>query len=163
MGNLDNNALVKSAGIGAGVILVLTLLQQIPLVGIACCCLALIGLGGVGALYGYFAKQNGAAADAGSFALGGAIAATVAGLVRGIIGAIVTAIFGTAVLADTFAQLQSQGVDVPPELIGTGVGGGAMAVGVISGICLSIVIGAALGAIGGAIYASTAKDKAPAM
>jgi hypothetical protein len=162
---LDGNALLKSAGIGAAAMLVLTLLTQIPFVGIACCCLIWLGYAGVGALYGVFARQNGALISAGPVALGGALAAAIAGVVQGIISGIVTLIFTSAdMMTQTLMQLQQQGIDIPPEMYDFYASGAMGPAAAVVGLCMAIVIGAVLGAIGGAIYGATQSGKgAPAV
>jgi hypothetical protein len=157
---LDSNALLKSAGIGAGAMLVLTLLAQIPLVGIACCCLIWLGYAGIGALYGVFARQNGALISAGPIALGGALAAAIAGVVQGIISGIVTLVFTSAdMMTQTLVQLQQQGIDIPPEMYDVYTSGVMGPLAAVMGICMAIVFGAVLGAIGGAIYGATQSGK----
>lgn len=161
--NLDNNALLKSAGIGAGVALVLSLLTLIPLVGIACCCLIWVAYVGTGGLYGVFARQNGASIEPGPMALGGAIAAAVAGIVRGIVGGIVSLVgvaSGSAMQA--MQQLSDAGIDVPPEVYQMYAGGAGIGIlAALMQICFGIFLGAVLGAIGGAIYGATQRSSAP--
>jgi hypothetical protein len=163
--NLDTQSLLKAGGIGAGVVVVLNLLGIIPLVGVVCCCLVIVAYAGIGAGYGYFTMQEGNAADAGQFAIGGAIAAAAASVVAGIVNAIVQLILSTlGVGASTAAALsQLEGMDLPPEVASQLAGAAGFTImGAIVGICIGFFIAAALGAIGGAIYGSTQKDKAPA-
>lgn len=157
--SLDSNALLKSAGIGAGAMFVLALLAQVPLVGLVCCCLIFLGYAGVGAGYGYFVKQNEGEINPGSFALGGAIAAAIAGIVQGVISGIAALIIGTGSTAASLAQLEAQGIDIPPEMYDLYAGAGAGAVGALTSICCAFIIAAVLGAIGGAIYGAVVKDK----
>lgn len=160
--NLDNNALFKAAGIGAAAVLVLTLLSQIPLVGIACCCVLWLSYLGIGALYGVFAKQNGALISAGPLALGGALAAAIAGIVQGIISSIVSLLFTSeAAMAEALAQLEAQGMEVPPEMLELYTGTGFGIASALIGICMALFIGAILGAIGGAIYGATQQGRGP--
>lgn len=159
--SLNTNALLKAAGIGAAAVFILTLLTFIPFVGIVCCCLLYLGYAGVGVLYGYFAKQNIPQVDAGSAALGGAVAAAIAGLVYGIVnGAVflITSVSGG--MSSYLRQLEDLGFYMPPEVyqLYTGIGGGLL-IAALS-ICWGIVIGAVLGAIGGAIYGATQKGSA---
>jgi hypothetical protein len=144
---------------------VLTLLTQIPFVGIACCCLIWLGYAGVGALYGVFARQNGALVSAGPVALGGAIAAAIAGVVQGIINGIVTLVFASSgMMAQTLTQLQQQGFDIPPEMAQFYSSAAIGPAAAVVSVCMAIVIGAVLGAIGGAIYGATQGGKgAPAV
>ena len=161
--NLDNNALLKSAGIGAAAVIVLSVLTQIPAVGLVCCCLLLLAYGGIGALYGYFAHRNGSALTGGSAALGGAIAAGIAGIAQGIVSAIVTLVVmpGNAATAAAIAQLEAQGFDVPPEVAQLYSSTGFGALGAVLGVCFTLIVGAILGAIGGAIYGSTQRNAPP--
>lgn len=158
---LDTNALLKSAGIGAGAMLVLTLLAQIPFVGIACCCLIWLGYVGIGALYGVFARKNGALISAGPVALGGALAAAIAGVVQGIISGIVALVTTSAgMMTETLSQLQQQGIDIPPEMYQVYTSAAIGPAAAVMGICMAIVIGGIMGAIGGAIYGATQGGKA---
>ncbi|NLH06658.1 MAG: hypothetical protein GX484_03545, partial [Chloroflexi bacterium] len=91
---LDNSALLKATGVGAAVVLVLTLLSQIPLLRLVFCCVLWcvlwLGYVGIGALYGVIARRGGAMFSAGPLALGGAIAAGLSGIVQGIISSIIS-------------------------------------------------------------------------
>lgn len=159
---LDNNALLKAAGIGAGAMVVLSLLSQIPIVGLACCCLVWLGYAGVGALYGYFARQNGMMIEAGPIALGGAIAAAIAGVAQGLVSGIISLIFTTGdAMAQALTQLEASGIDVPPEMASMYTGATFGIFALFMGLCFSIVIGAVLGAVGGAIYGATQRDTLP--
>lgn len=163
MNNLNSSALLKAAGIGAGAVLVLSLLSQIPVVGIACCCVLYLGYAGIGALYGVFVRQDGMAVEPGPLALGGAIAAAVAGVIQGLVGGIISFIGLSS--GNTIAQMQQiydqMGVDVPPEIYQMYSGAGMGVAAVAIGLCFSIIIGAILGAIGGAIYGATQRNSAP--
>jgi hypothetical protein len=137
------------------------LLAQIPLVGIACCCVLYLGYAGVGVLYGVFAKKNGTPISAGPVALGGAIAAAIAGFVGGVVSGIFALLAVSAgAMADVLTQLEAQGFDVPPELAGLYAGTGMGVAGAVLGVCMTLIIGAILGAIGGAIYGGTQKSAA---
>lgn len=161
---LNNNALWKAAGIGAAAALVLSLLNQIPLIGLLFCCLLWVAYAVIGALYGVFEKQNTGITSAGSAALGGAIAAGIAGIVQGIVGAIASAItLSGDTMTQALAQLEAQGMDIPPEMydIYANMGPGVGILGGLIGLCFTLIIGAVLGAIGGAIYGATQKPSVP--
>lgn len=159
---LDNNALLKAAGIGAGAMVVLSLLGQIPIVGLVCCCLVWLGYAGIGVLYGVFAKQNGMQIEAGPIALGGALAAAIAGVAQGLISGIISLIFTSGdAMAQAFTQLEASGVDVPPEMMNLYTGASFGILVLFIGLCFSVVFGAALGAIGGAIYGAVQRDTLP--
>lgn len=153
---LDNSALLRATGIGAAVVLVLTLLSQIPLLGLVFCCILWLSYVGIGALYGVFARRGGAMLSAGPLALGGAIAAGLAGIVQGIISSIVSMLFTSeAAMADALAQLEAQGLEVPPEMLEMYTGTGFGIASALFAICFSFFIAAIMGAIGGAIYGAT--------
>jgi hypothetical protein len=160
--SLDTNALLKAGGIGAAALLVLTLLAQIPAVGIVCCCLAYLAYVAIGAGYGFFAVKNSGMVNVGAFALGGAISAAVAGIVQGIVGGILSLILGSSAAAlQAIEQLRSAGYDVPPEVAQFYTTAGAGVASIFIGICCAFIIAAVLGAIGGAIYAAANQSRTP--
>lgn len=160
--SLDTNALLKAAGIGAAALLVLTLLAQIPLVGIVCCCLAYLAFAAIGAGYGFFVRKNGGVVTVGGGALGGAIAGAIAGVVQGLISGIASLILTTpAAMAQALDQLRSMGYDVPPEVAQFYTTAGAGVASIFIGICWGFIVAAILGAIGGAIYAATTQNQPP--
>jgi hypothetical protein len=151
--NFDNNALMKSAGIGAGAGFLIALFVQIPFVVVACCCIGWVIWAAVGASYGMFVEQNGGALDMGGLAAGGAVAGAVGGIVRGIVSGIITAILtALGIGMDTAAQLaQLQEAGIPPEMYGLVQGGGTV-IGIIVAICFTLVLTAIFGALGGVAY-----------
>ncbi len=163
--NLNNRALTRAIGIGAGAIFVLSLIAQIPFVGLLCCCLIWLAYIGVGALYPYFAQRDGTPVTGGQAALGGAIAAAVAGLVQGIVSAVASLLFASAdTVTQSLQQLEQSGLEVPPEMYdmyANGLGAGVGIAAALVAICFSLVIGAILGAIGGAIYNGVRGNRAP--
>jgi hypothetical protein len=160
--SLDTNALLKAGGIGAAALLVLTLLAQIPAVGIVCCCLGYLAYAAIGVGYGFFAKKNSGMVNIGGFALGGAIAAAVAGIVQGIVSGVLSLILTTpAQMAQALEQLRSMGYDIPPEVEQAYTTAGAGVASILIGICCAFIIAAVLGAIGGAIYAAATQNQAP--
>ena len=162
--SLDTNALLKAAGIGAAALLVLSLLAQIPLLGVVCCCIAYLAFIAVGAGYGFFARKNGGMLTVGGSALGGAIAGAIAGVVQGLIGGLAALIFAApATMAQTLDQLRSMGYDVPPEVAQLYSTAGVGVIGIFASICWGFFIAAILGAIGGAIYAVATQNQPPTM
>jgi hypothetical protein len=166
--SLDNKSLMRAGGIGAGVMVVVSILSAIsallfPPLAIICCCLVIVLYAGVGAGYGYFTIQEGNPSDPGQFALGGAIAAAAASVVAGIVGAVVQAILSAlniGATAATAAQLEA--FDLPPEAAAAfGMSAGFSIASAIMSICIGFFIAAVLGAIGGAIYGATQQNKTP--
>jgi hypothetical protein len=174
--SLNTSALMKAAGIGAGVLLLLTLVTQamsfasiymtyanptgdlstvspLSLVVTCCGCIVYLLYGGVGALYAHFAAQDGQS-DVGMAALGGALAAAIDGLVIGIVGAILGIVSSAVVMPMMMPDLDPESAAL---MAGVGLMGGI--IGSIIGICMSLGIGAVLGAIGGAIYAAVAGNR----
>jgi ABC-type Fe3+ transport system permease subunit len=165
--SLDNKSLMRAGGIGAGVLVVVSILSAVtalffPLLVFICCCLVIILYAGIGAGYGYFSIQNGNPSDPGQFALGGAIAAAAASIVAGIVGAIVQAIMAALNLGAAATAAQLEAFDLPPEATAAfGMSAGFSIAEAFVSICLGFFIAAALGAIGGAIYGATQQNKAP--
>ena len=155
---------LKAGLIGAGIVLVLTLLSHIPLPFLGCVCCGVIWLAyaGIGALAGRFLEPPRAAGTgAGAGAIAGVISGAVSGLVWSAVLAVQMALTGTGEIAsmidpDTMRQLTDLGLD--PSTIATlsGVSG----VGIVGGLCClaGLAIGAALGAVGGAVYCSTKSE-----
>jgi hypothetical protein len=165
---LDTNALLKAGGIGAAAALVLTLAALLPFVGIVCCCLLYVAYAGVGVLYPFFAQKNGTAISAGPGALGGAIAAAIAGVVQGIVSGVATMITaGAGGFMASAAQLESMGIEVPPDVYNFYSSAASGVVVALTGLCIALVLSVILGAIGGAVYGgmrqSPAAPSAPAM
>jgi len=155
---------LKAGLIGAAIILVVTLLNQIPGVGCVCCPVTFLVYAGIGALAGFFlTPPRTAGAGAGAGAIAGLISGAVSGLAWSIIMAIQMALTGpeeivSAIDPEMVRQLAELGVDIDPEMLAmfSGVGGGAL---VGSLCCLTgLAAGAALGAIGGVIFAAVKAD-----
>ena len=165
---MAGNAGLKAGLIGAAILFVLTLLALIPVAFLDCVCcgVELLAYAGIGVLAGSFLT---APRDAGTGAGAGAIAGVISGLVAGIISMIVAAIQGATGAASAglldpqmLEQLTELGVELDPEMleIFTGAGAGA-GMGILGGsLCCvgSLAIGAALGAIGGAIFGASKSD-----
>lgn len=147
---IDFSVAVKAGLIGAAVGLVVALLGRIPFLG---CLIGPLGwavIVGTGALYVHLAATAGRAVEIGEGALGGAVAGAIAGTAGSLVTGILNLIFGP--------------VRTAFRLLGRGQPGAAVlsasvtAVSVIGGIFLGFVVGAALGALGGVIYAAVRKS-----
>ncbi len=152
---------LKAGLIGVAVMLVLTLLALIPLAALQCVCCGvdLLAYAGIGVLAAFFLTPP---RTAGTGAGAGAIAGLISGAGAGLINLVVTAVrvatrgpVGSMPVIDpqVLRQLREYGVD-PQEFArftqgwsGVGIGGSLCCLG-------SLAIGAALGAIGGAIFAA---------
>lgn len=153
---------LKAGLIGAGIVLVLTLLSQIPTVGCVCCGLSWLAYAGIGALAGFFlTPPRAAGTGAGAGAIAGLISGAVGGIVWIIIMAIQVAVTGTgdimsAIDPQTMRQLLELGID--PEIFGSFSGVGVVAIA--GGMCCltGLAVGAGLGAAGGAIFAAAKSD-----
>jgi hypothetical protein len=157
---MTGKAGLKAGLIGAAIILVLTLLSQIPTVGCVCCPLTFLVYAGIGALAGFFlTPPRTAGAGAGAGAIAGLISGAVSGLAWSIIMAIQMALTGSeeivsAIDPQAMQQLAELGVDIDPEMLAlfSGAGGVALAG---SMCCLTgLAVGAGMGAIGGAIFSA---------
>lgn len=153
---------LKAGLIGAGVAIVFSLLSLVPCLGCIASLLALVLYVGVGVLAAYWMeppRDVGRAAGAGAVA--GLITALVGGLTTVVINAFRFSVGGAG------ATLQRQLRQLPPQLLeqwrdlgidprvlarpGWAVGSSAVCCG------LGMVLAAALGAAGGAIYVSLSK------
>jgi len=161
-----NRPWLKAGLIGGGVLILLNLLSVIPLPLLGCLTflLEIVAFIGVGALAAYWfppPRLSGRAAGQGALA----------GLLMGIIGALASTLLAPLGLAlsggsnaimnalppETILQLEQAGID-PAALFGSGTAAG------VTAICCfpaGAIIGAALGALGGLIYASANPGKAP--
>ena len=149
---MDMQAVLKAGGVGAGVLILLSVLGLIPCVGCLTLILSLAAYVGVGILA---ARWMAPPRDGASGAKNGAAAALVAGLVSGlvniVIGGIQFAIYGTSQMTEAINNL-------PPEqaaaLAEAGISPAALGVGAVLGIgagccLLGMLIAAGLGAAGG--------------
>ena len=157
---------LKAGLIGGAVLAVLNLLGFIPCVAVVTCILGLLVYVGVGALAAYWmppARMAGPAASQG--ALAGVLAALIGGVVSTIVSLIQAAVFDAGQALNqlppgTLRQLEEAGMD--PQMfeqlmeMSAGTGGALFC----SSICClaGLLIAAALGAIGGSIYASLQPD-----
>ena len=153
--SIDTNALIKAAGIGAVVILILAgssnavgiVAPDIAVLSIVCCCIAYLFYAIIGVGYAFFAQQNQTPMDVGMMALGGALSAVIASVVQMFVNIIGLLLVGAP---SAFAQLG--GVDQTAAVAG-GLAGGLI------GLCIVFVVSAAMGAAGGAIYAAVSQPK----
>lgn len=159
---MTGKAGLKAGLIGAAVMLVTTLLSQIPGVGCVCCPLSLLVYAAIGALGGFFlTPPRTAGTGAGAGAIAGLISGAVSGLVWIIVMAVQIALGGagditSAIDPEVMRELIELGIDPETFAIFSGVGGVALGGGMC---CLTgLVIGAGLGAVGGAIFAAVKSD-----
>ncbi len=157
---------LKAGLIGGAVLVVLNLLGIIPCVGIITCILGLLAYVGIGALAAYWTTPPRMAGQAaGQGALAAMVSAAIGGIVNAIIVLVQTAIVGTGEVVsqlppETFRQLEEAGIDPQTfeSLMETFTGtGGALLCGSVCCV-VGLLIAAALGAIGGMIYAAIQPD-----
>ncbi len=159
---MDMQAVLKAGGVGAAVLIVLTLVGYIPCVGCLTFILTFVAYVGIGVLGAYWMAPP-RTGNAG--AINGAGAAVVAGAIAGLINMLVSGVYfaitGTSQMTQALA-------DIPPEQLAAlseaGIdpailAGGAGIAGVLglTALCcgLGIVIAALLGAAGGAYWGSS--------
>lgn len=158
---MDTPAVLKAGGVGAGVLILLTLLGYIPCVGCITFILSLIAYAGIGVLAAYWMTLP---RTTGSGALNGALATGAAALIAGVIGLIINSLYfaitGSSQIAQAIAELPPEqmqamaqaGID-PTMFAGLGIAG-VLGIGTLC--CgLWLVIAAALGAAGGAVWGSS--------
>jgi len=152
---MDMQAVLKAGGLGAVVVIVLNLFGLIPCVGCITFILVLLAYVGIGVLAALWMKPP---RTAGSGATNGAMAAVATALIAGLINILVMAIYAGITGASQLSQLPPEqlqllmdaGID-PAVLVGP-----LAAAGVGFFCCTAyLFIGAALGAIGGAIWGNT--------
>jgi hypothetical protein len=149
---------LRAGIVGAAVLIVLDLLGLIPCVGLITCILGLFAYPAIGALAAYWLPP---VRDAGQGAGQGALAALVAALASGLVNTILFLIQASAmgsaqilsqVPAETLRQLEEAGID--PSFLDTFAGPVGALIG--GGTCCAggLIVGAVLGAIGGALFAA---------
>jgi hypothetical protein len=154
---------LKAGLIGAGVLVVLNLMNLIPAVACFCCLLWPVVYAAVGALAASFMPP---VRDSGSAAGQGALAALIAQLAGGIVMTIISAIQGATQGAaqvlppEMIQQWESAGLD-PTVLQDTFNSLSGPTGGILSGsICCGggLIVAAILGALGGLIFASIKRE-----
>jgi hypothetical protein len=152
-----NRPWLRAGLIGAGILLVLSLLGLVPLVSCIAPILQLLAFIGIGALAGSYLPPR---REGGRAAGQGALAGLIAGLVGAVASTLLSAVGmanagGTAAILqqlppETLQQFEQAGLD-PAMFLNTGTIAGATAL-----CCLptGLIAGALLGALGGLIYAS---------
>jgi len=156
----------KAGLIGAAAVLALTLLSLVPRVGSCCGCLNILVYVGIGVLAGfYLSPPRTAGAGAGAGALAGLISGAVGGLASGIIALIRGSVMAprdilSSIPPEQMRQLRDLGFDPGQFAQMFGQGGGAAFGALGASMCClgSLAVGAALGAIGGAVYAAAKKE-----
>lgn len=138
--NIDTSSVVKAGGIAAAIGVVLAILGGIPLLN--CLFFPLLCLGavllpiGAGVGYGYYAPGK---EDLGQSALGGALAGGFGGFAYGL----ATGLMSLVTNAGVAAFLEDADI---------AVGAGGTAASFLGSLCIPIVTGLVLGAIGGLIW-----------
>ncbi len=159
---MTGKAGLRAGLIGAGIMLVVTLLSQIPFISCICCALTWLVYAGIGALAGNFLPPP---RNAGTGAGAGAIAGLISGAAGGIVWIIVMAIqmvTGSTgdvmpmIDAETMRQLVELGID--PEMFA--MLSGTVGAVIAGGMCclMGLATGAGMGAIGGAIFAAAKSE-----
>ncbi len=152
---MDMQAVLKAGGIGAVLLIVLNLLGLIPCVGCFTFILSLVVYVGIGILAAMWMAPP---RTAGSGATNGAIAALVAVMISGFINMIVLAIYGAISGASQLSQLSPEQMEmlmetgIDPTIFAGPVGAAGMGLACCT---IFLFIGAALGAIGGAIWGNS--------
>jgi hypothetical protein len=149
---MDTQAVLKAGGVGAGVLVLLTLMSLIPCVGCFTWILTLLAYVGIGVLAAYWMTPP---RDSGSGAKNGAIAAAAAGLIAGLVNIVIQGAYFAITGASQMAQVMA---DLPPEqleaLREAGIDANTLGIGAVvaatGGCCLlGVLLAAALGAAGG--------------
>lgn len=145
--NINTGSVVKAGGLAAAVGIVLAILGSIPLLN--CLVFPLLCIGavllpvGAGMGYGYFTPGR---EEMGQSALGGALAGGFGGFAYGL----ATGLMGLITNAGASAMLEDADI---------AIGAGGTVVTVLGSMCVSIVVGLVLGAIGGMLWPMFQRDK----
>jgi len=150
---------LKAGLIGAAVLVLLNLIGLIPLLGCITLPLTILAYAVIGGLAAsYMPPVRTAGQGAGQGALAALIAALIGGIFGMIIAVIQASLRGTAQILsqlppEVLQAIQDSGI--PPRFL-AGVGGASICGSVCCGV--GLLIAAALGAIGGAIFAAAKPD-----
>lgn len=159
---MDMAAVLKAGGVGAAILVVLSLLGLIPCVGCITFFLTLIAYVGIGVLAAmWMAPPRTGSGGATNGAIATLVASLVAGLVSMVINSIYFAITGSAqfmqaladIPPDQLAALSEMGIDPTMFAGGAGI---ATVLGIGAMCCLlSVLVAAVLGAAGGGFWGSS--------
>ena len=148
MENINTQSIMKAAGIGAGINIIIGILGGAvgflnieavgALFGLFACCGGILIPVITGALYGYFTPGQ---ETLGQAALGGAISGLAAGIVYGIVSGIINAISGLVNGLDFSAVISTSGTTI------------------LLSCCGAIIFGSILGAVGGAVWTAVQGGK----
>jgi hypothetical protein len=163
---MSGKAGLKAGLIGAGVMVVLVLLNLIPslipaagALGCACCGVELLVYAGAGVLAGAFlSPPRNTGAGAGAGAIAGVLSGVGAGIMTIITAAGRMAFTGMQSAIDPIQAQQLIEAGIDPQMLTIFAGWGGVFLG--GGLCCLgwIAIGAGLGALGGLIFAAAKKD-----
>lgn len=158
---MDMQAVLKAGGVGAGVLIVLSLLGLIPCLGCLSIPLSVAAYIGIGVLAAYWMVLP---RTVSSGATNGAVAAIVAALIDGVVSSLINTAQFAISGADPFTQaleglppeqlaaFQDAGID-PATFAGLGIAG---VLGIAAVCCVIwLVVAAALGAAGGAFWGNS--------
>lgn len=155
---MDTQAVLKAGGVGAAVLIVLSILGLIPCVGCITLILGLLAYVGIGVLA---ARWMAPPRDGSSGAKNGAAAAVLAGLISGVVNmvlqGIMFAINGSSQMAEAFANMPPEQLDALRQ---AGIDPSALGIGAVFGVgaaccLLGVLIAAALGAAGGYFWGNS--------
>lgn len=160
--HMDMQAVLKAGGIGAAILVVLTLLGYIPCVGCITFILALVTYVGIGVLATYWmAPPRTASGGATNGAVAAVVAALISGLINLVINGVYFAITGSSQMMQALADLPPEQLQtlrdagIDPSIFAGGLGlAGVLGLGAVC--CgVGLVIAAALGAAGGAYWGNS--------
>ncbi len=155
---MDMQAILKAGGVGAGVLIFLSLLGLIPCVGCITLILSLLAYVGVGVLAALWMTPP---RDGAGGAKNGAVAALLAGVVAGLVNMVIAGIQFTISGSSQFTEAIN---NLPPDqasaLAELGISPAALGIGAVLGLsagcCLvGMLIAAGLGAAGGYFWGNS--------
>jgi len=115
-------------------------------------CFALLLYLVYGAAYGWFAQRGGSDVETGPMALGGAITGLIVAVISAMLSGITVALTGPSMMQQFQQQFETTGVPI------SSVAGFLIIIVLISG-CFVLLLGAGIGAGGGALYALIARGR----
>ena len=147
-----SNQMAASGNVGSDA--ALGLVGVLGIFGLCACCFGYLAYIGVGYLYGRFAAEGGTPVETGTMAMGGALTAVAVGLLAGLCNGVFGLITGVSQMSAL------NGLSGSDRAAAGAVGAAGGIIGLFIGLCIAIVLSAAFGAGGGAIYAATQGNKA---